>query len=265
MSGPAHDSGGGAFTTDAFHRGRFFLVQPSRKGHRAGTDALLLAAAVPSGFSGRVADLGAGAGAAGLAVAARCGQAEIVLVENAPEMLACARATLALAQNAHLAARCAVLEADVRLAGEARRAAGLPEAAFDFVILNPPFNPASDRPSPDALRRRAHMMEDAALLGDWLATAAAIVKPGGGVAIIARPQSLDDVLAVLSPHFGAIEIRPVLPRADKPAIRFVARGRLGASEGSSTLPPLVLHGDPGSDFTEEAEAIGSGRAALFGD
>jgi len=265
MNGPAQDIGDGAFTTDAFHRGRFFLVQPARKGHRAGTDALLLAAAVPPGFSGRVADLGAGAGAAGLGIASRCSQAEIVLVENAPEMLACARSTLALDQNAHLADRCTVLEADVRLAGDARRAAGLADAAFDFVILNPPFNPASDRPSPDALRRQAHVMADAALIGDWLETAAAIARPGGGIAIIARPPSLDEVVTALSPHFGAIEIRSVLPRADKPAIRFVARGRRGASEALSILPPLVLHGDAGSRFTEEAEAIGSGLASLFDD
>lgn len=265
MGGPTDDIGDAAFTTDAFHRGRFYLVQPARKGHRSGTDALLLAAAVPPGFSGRVADLGAGAGAAGLAVAARCPQAEIVLVENAPEMLHCARATLALAHNAPLAARCAVLEADVRLSGEARCAAGMPDADFDFVILNPPFNPASDRPSPDALRRRAHMMEDPALIGDWLETAAAIVRPGGGVAIIARPQSLDEVVSALSAHFGAIEIRPILPRADKTAIRFVARARRCASQEPSTLPPLVLHHEEDNRFTEEAEAIGSGRAALFDD
>lgn len=265
MSEPAGDLGNTAFTTDAFHRGRFFLVQPARKGHRAGTDALLLAAAVPPGFSGRVADLGAGAGAAGLAVAARCPQARIVLVENAPEMLACARATLALAENAHLAPRCSLLDADVRLAGDARRGGGLADAAFDYVILNPPFNPASDRPSPDALRRQAHVMEDPALIGAWLETAAAITAADGGVAIIARPPSLDDVVAALSPRFGAIEIRPVLPRADKPAIRFVARARRDASEAVSILPPLVLHGDAGSGFTEEAEAIGSGLASLFDD
>ncbi|TIW14778.1 MAG: methyltransferase, partial [Mesorhizobium sp.] len=53
-----------AHTVDAFHRGRFWLVQPSQGGHRAGMDAMMLAAAVPSGFSGRLADFGAGAGAA---------------------------------------------------------------------------------------------------------------------------------------------------------------------------------------------------------
>ncbi|TIT88992.1 MAG: methyltransferase, partial [Mesorhizobium sp.] len=52
-----------AHTVDAFHRGRFWLVQP-RSGHRAGMDAMMLAAAVPSSFAGRLADFGAGAGAA---------------------------------------------------------------------------------------------------------------------------------------------------------------------------------------------------------
>ena len=54
-------------TLDAFHRGAFYLVQPSAKGHRSGIDAMILASAVPADFKGKVADLGAGAGAAGLA------------------------------------------------------------------------------------------------------------------------------------------------------------------------------------------------------
>ena len=260
----AAGAGEHSFTTDAFHRGGFFLVQPAKKGHRAGTDALLLAAAVPSGFSGRLVDLGAGAGAAGLAVAARCSNAEVLLVENAPEMAECARASLALPQNAHLSARCAVLEADVRLADAARRKAGLADFAYDFTILNPPFNPASDRPSPDALRRHAHVMEDETLIQDWLKTAGWITKPGGGVAIIARPQSLPQVLSGFG-YFGAIRIRPVHPRAERPAIRFVARGIAGVARDIQLMPPLILHAEGSNRFTPEAEAIGEGRASLFGD
>ena len=86
---------------DAFHRGRFVLVQP-KNGHRAGLDAMLLAASAPKDFSGRLADLGAGAGAAGLAVAARCPQANIVLVEREDEMLHHAQLTLAHPANAFL-------------------------------------------------------------------------------------------------------------------------------------------------------------------
>ncbi|EJZ16614.1 methyltransferase small, partial [Rhizobium sp. Pop5] len=36
----------GVDTIDAFHRGAFHLVQPKGRGHRAGMDAMLLAALV---------------------------------------------------------------------------------------------------------------------------------------------------------------------------------------------------------------------------
>src|SRR6185369_5788369 len=99
-------------TLDAFHRGAFHLVQPSDSGHRAGMDAMMLAAAVPSAFAGRLADFGAGAGAAGLAVAARCPGASVVLVENAPEMLDFAERTVAHPANCHLKDRLSVIAAD---------------------------------------------------------------------------------------------------------------------------------------------------------
>ena len=107
-------------TLDAFHRGAFWLVQPSDAGHRAGMDAMMLAAAVPTGFAGRLADFGAGAGAAGLAAAARCPQATVVLVETAQEMLDFARRTLAHPGNAALQPRLSLVAADVTLS-EAKR------------------------------------------------------------------------------------------------------------------------------------------------
>ncbi|MCR4269269.1 methyltransferase, partial [Nitratireductor sp. ZSWI3] len=62
------DPAAGHFSVDSFHRDAFRLVQPARGGHRSGIDAMLVAAALPDGFAGAVADLGAGAGAAGFAV-----------------------------------------------------------------------------------------------------------------------------------------------------------------------------------------------------
>lgn len=254
-----------ASTLDAFHRGRFWLVQPDRRGHRAGTDAMMLAAAVPSGFTGRLADLGAGAGAAGLAVAARCPQARVTLVENAPEMAAYARRSLALPQNAALAGRCEVLETDVRLADAARRAGGLADFSFDWAIMNPPFNRPNDRASPDALRRQAHVMEDASVFETWLKTAGWIVRPGGGVAVIARPESLLQILAGMRPYFGAADVKALHPRSDRAATRIVVRAVRGSNRDLSLSPPLVLH-DPGSDrFAAHPDAINNGLASLFGD
>src|SRR5690606_1143645 len=117
----AMDSGS---TLDAFHRGDFWLVQPAKGGHRAGMDAMMLAAAVPGAFAGRLADFGAGAGAAGLAVASRCPNAYGLLVEKSPEMAAFARKSIALDENSHLAGRAEGREADVSLAGPPRRAPG---------------------------------------------------------------------------------------------------------------------------------------------
>lgn len=250
-------------TVDAFHRGAFFLVQP-RKGHRAGMDAMMLAAAVPSGFSGRLADLGAGAGAAGLGVAARCPAAHVALIERDQGMADYARRTLAHPGNAALAGRVEVACADVTLTGKARAAAGLADAGFDFALMNPPFNESADRASPDAMRRAAHVMEDR-LFPRWLRTAAAIVKPRGALALIARPQSLPQILAALHGRFGDARIVPIHPRADEPAIRIVVRAVRGSRAGLSLMPPLAIH-DEGSDrFSARADAINNGRASLFGD
>ena len=70
----------GEFTEDAFLDGRLRLRQP-KSGHRAGHDAMLLAAATPARSGDRVVDFGAGVGAAGLAVAKRVAGIALVLVE----------------------------------------------------------------------------------------------------------------------------------------------------------------------------------------
>lgn len=250
-------------TLDAFHRGAFWLVQPARRGHRAGTDAMLVAAAVPSGFRGNVADLGAGAGAAGLAVAARCPEARVMLVDNSAEMLGFARQSLERCENAAIAPRVSLLAADVTLSGEKRTASGLEPGTFDFVLMNPPFNATLDRASDDVLRRAAHVMDET-MFSDWLRTAAAILKPRGGLALIARPASLDAIIQAAHGRFGAIELVSVHPRAGADAIRIIVRARKGSRGGIAIRPSLVMH-DEGSRFSERAEALANGRASLFDD
>jgi tRNA1(Val) A37 N6-methylase TrmN6 len=253
-----------AYTVDAFHRGCFFLVQPAERGHRAGMDAMMLAAAVPTAFAGRLADFGAGAGAAGFAALSRCEKASVVLVEKSPEMAAYAEATLAHPANAHLAGRATVLRADVTLAGRARAAAGLADNAFDFAIMNPPFNADADRATPDTLKKEAHVMTDG-LFEAWLRSAAAIVRPRGGVAVIARPEQVGALLDAFRGRFGNAELLAVHPRADRAAIRIVLRGVRGGRGKLAIRPPLMLH-EAGSDrFSRHADAINNGLASLFGD
>jgi tRNA1(Val) A37 N6-methylase TrmN6 len=252
----------GGLTVDAFHRGRFHLVQPADRGHRAGLDALLLAAAVPDGFEGQVADLGAGAGAAGFAVLSRCPKAVALFVEREADMADFARASAELPQNLAFARRATVLTADVTLRGKARVAAGLDDNGCDFAIMNPPYNDHADRSSPDALRKAAHVMTDG-LFEEWGRTAAAIVRPRGGFAIIARPASISDMLSAIKGRFGNAELVAIHPRPGKTAIRVVLRAWRGQRGSLSILPPLVLHGETGNGFTAEADAAINGERALY--
>ena len=263
-SAPTGASADEAYTLDAFHRGRFHLVQPAKGAHRAGADAMLVAAAVPSGFAGRLADLGAGAGAVGLAVLSRCPDARATLVERSPEMARCARLTLGRAENAPLSARVELIVADAGAAGEARRTSGLEDRSFDFVAFNPPFNAPHDRRSPHAEREAAHVMDDD-LIAAWMRSAAAILKPGGSVAVIVRPGALPELLDAARGRFGAAMLRAVHPSPARPAIRIVFRAKAGRAAGISLVPPLFMRTGDGRAPSAEAEAIANGRATLFGD
>lgn len=248
-------------TIDSFHRGRFHLVQPLGRGHRAGMDAMLLAALVPdtSRAGTRVADLGAGAGAAGMAVAVRIPAAQVLLVERAPEMATFARRSLALPQNAAFIDRLAVLEADVALTGRARVAAGLPSDVFDHVVMNPPFNNGADRRTPDALKAEAHAMSDG-LFDAWIRTAGAILRPGGQLSLIARPESIGEIVAACGRRFGGVEITPVLPRAGENAVRILLTGIKQSRARLALRAPLVMHGEGSHAFLKEVDDLNNGRA-----
>ena len=246
-------------TVDAFHYGRFHVVQPKGAGHRSGMDAMLLAALVAGEGPIKVADLGAGAGAAGLAVAARIEKAEVLLVERSAFMADFARKSVALPSNSAFSGRVLVLEADVSLSGRARVAAGLADDVHDHVIMNPPFNDGADRRTPDALKAEAHAMEDD-LFARWIKTAGAIAKPGGQLSLIARPQSIAEIIAACKHRFGGIEITPVHPRAGESALRILVTAIKGSRARLSLRMPLVMHDGPGHAFTPFVNDLNNGRA-----
>ncbi|EJF81501.1 N5-glutamine S-adenosyl-L-methionine-dependent methyltransferase [Candidatus Bartonella washoeensis] len=249
-------------TIDAFHRGRFYLVQPRLRGHRSGMEAMLLASLVPNSFKGKVVDLGAGAGAAGLAVASRCLDVHVTLVERSAFMASYAQKTLVLKQNQKLADRICLLKADITLKGKARLKAGLANNAFDFAIMNPPFNNPADRKTPDEQKSEAHVMPEA-MFENWLRSAAAIVKPGGYLGLIARPQSLIDILRALEGRFGNICIIPVHARAATAAIRVLFYAKRGSRAALSVLPPLVMHEGGKHTFSPRIDAINNGHISLW--
>jgi tRNA1(Val) A37 N6-methylase TrmN6 len=243
-------------TLDHFLGGALALRQPT-SGHRSGTDAILLAATV-GGASGSLIDLGAGVGAAGLAVAAKLPGVNVTLVEIDPVLADIA--TDNIARNG-LGGRVRAVACDA-LSAAARRTASLDDATADVVISNPPWlTPGRARISPDARRALAHVARADDGAAGWLRAAAALLRPDGRMAMIHRADALAELLAGCAGRFGDLSVLPVHPRADAPAIRLIVAGRKGSRAPTRLLPGLALHDADGA-FTPRAEALMRGAARL---
>ncbi|MEJ1157804.1 tRNA1(Val) (adenine(37)-N6)-methyltransferase [Prosthecomicrobium sp. N25] len=248
-------------TLDRFLGGRLAIEQPGRGRHRAGLDAILLAALVPPDAAGHLVDLGAGVGTAGLAAAIRAPGLRVTLVERDPAAVALARANAARPENG-LLGRVMVAEADVTAREAAREAAGLARESADWVILNPPFfAPGAVNASPAAARAAAHVLPEGGLAA-WLRTAAALARPGGRLAVVFRADGLAEILAGLAGRFGAAAVRPVHPRAGEAAHRILVTATKGSRAAPGILPGLVLHPPGSSRYLDEADAVLRGEAGL---
>ena len=240
---------------DAFLGGQLRLRQ-LKSGHRAGHDAVLLAAATSARSGDRVADLGAGVGVAGLAVARRVDGIDLVLVEVDPVLAGLARVNAA--SNA-LAAEVIVLDVEASAGHFAE--AGLAPDSVDAVLMNPPFNdPARHRRSPDDARGLAHVAT-ATTLANWVHAGRRILKSSGVLTLIWRADGIAEVLAALDHGFGSLEILPVHGDADMPANRIIVRGTKGGRAPARIHAALMLNDESGVP-NKRVQEILAGKGSL---
>jgi tRNA1(Val) A37 N6-methylase TrmN6 len=240
------------FTEDRLLNGRVALRQPA-KGFRAGLDAVLLAAFVPTNPGETVLEAGPGSGAAFLCLAARVPGLAIRAVEREAAMAALARENAA---RAGLSAQVATGDvADLALARS------LGPVAHGFA--NPPYWPGGT-PPPGAIRRAATHEAGPGLV-DWIGFLAAAIAPRGSLSLILPAARFDAAVAALrDAGFGAVELLPLWPRAGIAAKRVLLRARKGARGPAKILPGLVLHEADGR-FTPAAEAILRDAAQIGAD
>jgi tRNA1(Val) A37 N6-methylase TrmN6 len=242
-------------TEDAFLGGRLRLRQP-KSGHRAGHDAMLLAAATPVRPGDRVVDLGAGVGAAGLALATRISGIRITLIEIDEALAELARGNAA---SNRIEAK--IIAMDLAAGAEAFAGAGLAPDSVDAVLMNPPFNdPSRHRPSPDKSRKIAHLA-DATTLESWIRAARRILKSAGVLTLIWRADGLAEVLAALDRGFGSLAILPVHGNAATPAIRVLVRAIKGGRAPTALYPGLMLNDESGVP-NKQVQEILAGKGAL---
>ena len=239
-------------TEDAFLGGRLRLRQ-LKTGHRAGHDAMLLAAATSARPGGRVVDFGAGVGAAGLALALRVAGIDLVLVEIDATL-----ADLARTNAAANAIPAKVIALDVESGAEAFAAAGLGPDSADAVLMNPPFNDsARHRASPDIARAHAHVASED-MLARWIHAARRVLKSGGALTLIWRADGIADALAELGRGFGSLAILPVHGEASAPAIRILVRAVKGGRAPAQILPALMLNDESGLPNKQVQEILAEG-------
>ncbi len=243
---------------DKFLMGRLRLLQPVR-GYRAATDPVLLAAACPAVAGESVLDLGCGAGAAALCLAARVPGVQLAGLEVQPGY-----ADLARRNAARNGVEMEVVTGDLTAIPRALR------RDFDHVIANPPYYAPGGTPSPIAERDLALRVETP--IAAWVAAAGARLRPGGWLTMIFATPCLPEALAALPPKLGSAAVLPLEPRAARAAPRVILRARKGGRGAFRLMAPFTLHAGAGHDgdresYTPEANAVlreGADLSAAFG-
>ncbi|HEX3432311.1 MAG TPA: methyltransferase [Rhizomicrobium sp.] len=235
------------FTQDGFLGGRVVARQPA-EGFRSGTDAVMLAAAVPAKAGDELLELGCGVGVAALCVAARVADCRLTGIEIAPGLVERANENVRanpFGDSVH------VEHANVfRLPSHLRR-------SFDHVFCNPPFHAPAGEVSPNADRARA--LSDSDGLGNWIAAGFARVASSGTLTVILRADRLAEALQGL-PQQG-VSIFPLWPRSGEAAKRVILHIQKDSRAPVRLLGGLVLHERDGG-YTPEAEAVLRDGASL---
>lgn len=248
-------------TDDLFLGDKLTIRQPV-KGYRAGTDAVLLAAALPTNTSIEILDVGAGVGTVSLCLAARLDQPRVTLFERQSELVALARWNI---ERNGFVSRLSAVTGDV-----ARYSAGsidgervLRDEAFDVVVSNPPFHDA-DRGTraPAPLKAVSHALHDVTL-ESWARFLARMARPSGACLLIHKADALDALLAALAGRFGRLIVTPIYPRVGQPAVRVLVSGIKGNRAPMKLNPGLILHGDDHA-FRPEIDAVMRHGAPLPG-
>lgn len=213
-------------TADRFLGGKISLLQP-KHGYRAGTDPVFLAAACPAVPGQTVLELGCGAGAALL-----CLRYRIDIIPTGVERQA-SYADLAIRNIQRNG-----FAADIYVSDLARLPPEIRDKTFDHVILNPPFFKGGRKASDQG---RALGRQEETSLDIWIDQALRRLKPRGYITLIHLTERLSDIIALLNPRVGDMEIKPLAARIGREPKRIVVRARKGSRGATKLYNPLIIH------------------------
>jgi len=233
-------------TLDAFYHGRIRVFQ-GKKGYRFSVDAPLLASFIRTRPDDELLELGTGSGIISLLLSVKPFR-HVTALEIQGRLAALARKNVAL--NG-LEDRITVVEADFRTFDPGRR--------FDVVFSNPPYIRAKGGHLSLSEEKSVAKHElKCDISGIMRKTRASLKENGRAFFIYPEKRRKDFTEALHAAGLKLHVVRPVRPSEDKAANLFLAE--CGFASGATEIrPPLILFGPSGA-YTEEAEAVFSGKA-----
>lgn len=216
-------------TRDKFLGGSIEILQP-KHGYRSGTDAVLLASAVPANPGQTVLEIGCGSGVAILCLCSRVQGLTATGLEIQAEYAELAECN-AISNGIDLE----VIAGDV-----ADPPKPLLQRSFDHAVANPPYF-RRGRGSHSADCGRAMAKVESVPLKIWVDCLLRRLKPSGWLSMIITADRLPELLDSLSGRAGSIAVKPLHSRPGRKAGRVLVRARKGDRGAFEIASPMVLH------------------------
>ena len=226
--------------------GKSLSVIQNPKGFCFGVDAVLLANFAQIRKNFKVVDFGTGSGVIPLLIAAKTNASHITGIEIQKEVAAMARRSVVWNE----------LEDKIDIANEDLKTFGSDlSSTFDAVLCNPPYKESGGgiiNPN-DTMAIARHEIH--CTLFDVISSASRLLRVGGKLNLIHRPERLVDIICIMREHkLEAKRIRFIHPKPHKTATMVIVEATKGGKPKLFLEPPLYVYNENG-EYSDEINKI----------
>lgn len=214
---------------------------------KLGQDSMLLSDFAAPPARAHVIDLGCGNGALGILLCARHENIHVTGLELQPEVAALAQENVTYN---HLEQRMQIITGDLK-----QCKALFPTGAFNYVICNPPYFATDSGYAAKGKNRHTARQEMGCSAADAVQAAAYLVKYGGRVAFVYRPERMCELITDMKKYqLEPKRMRFVHQHASAVPSAVMIEARRGSAPGVQVMPPLLVRNEAGA-YTEEYRRI----------